>query len=274
MVKRKSLKLIAILSVSVLALCLPIGIFTSKGLDTVNYSINIGNGGFGIKIVQISDLHYPRNGIPLQTVIKQTQQAAPDLIFFTGDIVDSDADSSDITALEPFVQSIASIAPVFAISGNHELDLKHLRQYKALLKTNNITFLSNTAAQVTVNSCDIGIVGLEDNAKYEKAKTGIQKLDKGIPIILLAHRPEKWHSYLNQQIATPAVTFSGHAHGGQIRLFGKGVFSHGDGLFPKYTSGVYSKNNSYMVVSRGLGDSNMPLRAFNKYHLPIVTLNL
>lgn len=274
MVKRKSLKLAAILAASALALCLPIGIITSKGLDASTYMIDIGSSGNSIRIAQISDLHYPQHGVPLQTVIQQTQQAAPDLIFFTGDLVDSDADSSDINALEAFIQSITAIAPVYAVSGNHELDLKYLRQFKSLLKDNNITYLSNTALQINIKSASIGIVGIEDNEGYEKAILGIQKLDKGIPIILLAHRPEKWQSYLSQQLPTPIVTFSGHAHGGQIRLFGKGVFSHGNGLFPKYTSGIYTSNNSYLVVSRGLGNSNMPLRVFNKYHLPIVTLNL
>jgi len=70
------------------------------------------------------------------------------------------------------------------------------------------------------------------------------------------------------------VIFSGHAHGGQFRIpFIGGVVAPDQGLFPKYTSGVYDlKNGSKLVMSRGLGNSFIPLRLNNRFHIPVVTL--
>jgi hypothetical protein len=67
--------------------------------------------------------------------------------------------------------------------------------------------------------------------------------------------------------------FSGHAHGGQVRLpFIGGILAPDQGLFPKYTSGIYNKDNTHMIVSRGLGNSLFPLRVFNKPELVVTTL--
>ena len=69
------------------------------------------------------------------------------------------------------------------------------------------------------------------------------------------------------------LVFSGHAHGGQVRLpFIGGLYAPGQGLFPKYTRGIYKQNNTSMVVSRGLGNSIFPIRVFNRPELVVVTL--
>ena len=61
------------------------------------------------------------------------------------------------------------------------------------------------------------------------------------------------------------LIFSGHAHGGQVRLpFIGGIVAPDQGFFPKYTAGVYKKGSSEMVVSRGLGNSVIPQRLFNR----------
>jgi predicted MPP superfamily phosphohydrolase len=71
------------------------------------------------------------------------------------------------------------------------------------------------------------------------------------------------------------LVFSGHAHGGQFRIpfLKKGIIAPNQGLFPKYTSGLYSSNNGIQVmVSRGLGNSIIPIRINNRPHLPIIRL--
>ena len=88
--------------------------------------------------------------------------------------------------------------------------------------------------------------------------------------ILLSHRPEFFNLYLK----TPMdLIFSGHAHGGQFRLpFIGGLVAPGQGLFPKYTSGPYTQNGATMFVSRGLGNSIVPVRIFNRPEILLVTL--
>ena len=74
----------------------------------------------------------------------------------------------------------------------------------------------------------------------------------------------------------PAAVFSGHAHGGQLKIFGIGLYAPGYGFFPKYYDGLYKdkKTGKVLVVSRGLGNSIFPFRLYNRYHLPLVTLTV
>ena len=48
---------------------------------------------------------------------------------------------------------------------------------------------------------------------------------------------------------------AGHAHGGQWRFFGRGIYAPGQGLFPKYTSGLYREGGEILAVSRGMTNS-------------------
>lgn len=80
--------------------------------------------------------------------------------------------------------------------------------------------------------------------------------------VFLAHEPQFIEEY---SVADYDYIFSGHAHGGQIRVpFLGGLFSPGQGILPKYTSGVHKAGNGQMIVSRGLGNSSFPIRIFNR----------
>ena len=69
------------------------------------------------------------------------------------------------------------------------------------------------------------------------------------------------------------MVFTGHAHGGQIRLpYIGGLLSPQQGILPKYTTGIYESNNTKMVVSRGLGNSQFPLRVFNNPEIVVVDI--
>ena len=88
--------------------------------------------------------------------------------------------------------------------------------------------------------------------------------------ILLSHRPELLSLYSEYEFD---VVFSGHAHGGQFRLpFVGGLMAPDQGLFPKYTSGTYKLDNTTMIVNRGLGNSIIPIRIFNRPEIVVVTL--
>jgi len=88
--------------------------------------------------------------------------------------------------------------------------------------------------------------------------------------ILLAHHPEMFDIYMENGMD---LIFTGHAHGGQFRIpFIGGLFAPDQGLFPEYTSGCYVKGKSAMFVSRGLGNSIMPIRINNPPEIVEVTL--
>jgi protein arginine kinase len=88
--------------------------------------------------------------------------------------------------------------------------------------------------------------------------------------ILLSHRPEYFDIYVKHGFD---LVLSGHAHGGQFRLpFAGGVIAPGQGFFPDYDSGLYEKENTKMIVSRGLGNSIIPLRLFNRPEIISITV--
>lgn len=90
--------------------------------------------------------------------------------------------------------------------------------------------------------------------------------------ILLAHEPQFIEEYSS---ASYDYIFSGHAHGGQIRLpILGGLFSPGQGILPKYTSGVHNAGNGKMIISRGLGNSSFPIRVFNRPEIIIAEIHI
>ena len=89
--------------------------------------------------------------------------------------------------------------------------------------------------------------------------------------ILLSHRPELFETYVGSGID---LVFAGHAHGGQFRLpFIGGVVAPNQGLFPEYDAGLYTDGSTNMVVSRGIGNSIIPLRFNNRPEIVLVELN-
>ena len=94
--------------------------------------------------------------------------------------------------------------------------------------------------------------------------------DDNIFQILLSHRPELFEIYSNENMD---MIFSGHAHGGQFRIPGiGGIVAPGQGFLPKYASSSHTIKNSTIYVSRGLGNSIIPIRIFNHPEIVVVTL--
>ena len=88
--------------------------------------------------------------------------------------------------------------------------------------------------------------------------------------ILLSHRPELFDVYAASQID---LVFSGHAHGGQFRLpWIGGLVAPNQGLFPQYDAGLYTSGNTQMFVSRGIGNSIIPLRFNNRPEIVLAEL--
>ena len=85
--------------------------------------------------------------------------------------------------------------------------------------------------------------------------------------ILINHHPEYYPRYLKNKDID--LILSGHAHGGQWRLFGQGLIAPGQGLFPKYTSGFYDNR---LIVSRGANIKNLIPRINNKPEVVIIRI--
>ena len=89
--------------------------------------------------------------------------------------------------------------------------------------------------------------------------------------ILFSHRPEVFETYVERKMN---LVLCGHAHGGQFRLpFLGGMVAPNQGLFPKYDGGLYKKESTTMVVSRGIGNSIIPVRFNNRPEVVMIILH-
>lgn len=253
------------------------GYTENRSLEIEHLSVSISElpeNLSGLTIVHLSDIHFPNTGIDVEKLIAETKKAQPDLIFLTGDLIQRTAEISE-TPLVELVSAMVAIAPTYSVSGNQEVSSGQLEEWNEVMVRSGANLLENDIDLITVSGEEIAIAGVEDWHMTTDINN-LLSLDH-VPILLLAHRPEYFDSYATDNpTLQPDITFSGHAHGGQIRLPLIGpIFAPGQGFFPQYTSGVYSSENhseQKLVVSRGIGNSIFPFRMGNKPHFIVVTL--
>ena len=222
-------------------------------------------GASKIKIVHLSDLHGKRFGKNSVKLIKKVADQKPDFIAITGDIIHLYTPKNIAVATE-VASALKEIAPVLYIAGNHEMRNKGYRNLRKNLIDSGVEVLDDREKEV----CGITVVGL-NGASLKNDK--IEKITPGnSPKILLAHEPQYFEKYVN---AGYDLVLCGHAHGGQWRIpFTKiGLYAPGQGAFPKYTSGIHEKGKTSMIISRGLGNSEFPLRLFNRPEIVIIDIN-
>ncbi len=232
------------------------------------------------KILQISDLHNKNfDG----SLIKLVEESKPDIIVITGDLIDRR--NTDIKVAIQLVKQLSTRAPTYYVTGNHEQLSDQYDELMKEMKKLDLHLLDNSYVTLSNMGDEVGIIGVADPAIVQSESTylwnndenymteSIEKLHKNSKTdfnILLSHRPELFNVYKDSQID---LVFSGHAHGGQVRLplIGAAVAPN-QGFFPKYTEGMYCEDSTSMVVSRGLGNSIIPVRINNPPEVVLVTL--
>lgn len=235
----------------------------------------------GFKIVHLSDLHQKRYGKNQSLLIETVKKQSPDLIAFTGDLID--ARKRGLKPGVTMLEELAKLAPVYYVTGNHEGKMEGYSFWIEKAKSTAVHLMQGEVATIKKGEDKISLIGVDDpeviqgyvegeemEAVAEKEiRETLEKADTSFKL-LLSHRPELFPVYVKHGID---LTLSGHAHGGQIRLpFIGGLFAPGQGLFPTYTTGKYAERNSYMVVSRGLGPTIFPTRLFNRPEVMTIIL--
>jgi predicted MPP superfamily phosphohydrolase len=251
---------------------------TTTQIDYCNAKIPYEFNGY--TIVQISDLHNKKFGKNQELLLKKIRAISPDIIVVTGDLIDRRKYNLDTAII--FINGAVKIAPVYYVSGNHEAWCSDYKNISHELLNCGVQILDDNKVKLIKDEAEIELLGLSDpdfltsdyidGTNSSKLKEHLMRLsDDSVFQILLCHRPELFGIYANENID---LIFSGHAHGGQFRIpFIGGLAAPDQGLFPKYTSGVYTQNQSTLIVSRGLGNSIIPFRIFNKPEIVTVTLH-
>lgn len=230
------------------------------------------------KIVVVSDLHNAEFGKNNDVLIDLIEKEKPDMIALTGDLVDSQKTNMKIA--QTLVQRLVKIAPCYYVTGNHEAWLGTSYQtLEKILQEESVIVLHDEAVQLTKDGQTIQIAGLDDpdftdrdsSIQQSMLETKLSRMNlNSAYCVLLSHRPEAFEAYVNQQID---LVLSGHAHGGQFRIpFLGGIIAPNQGLFPKYDAGMYTQNDTTMIVSRGIGNSIIPVRVNNQPEIVSIEL--
>lgn len=222
----------------------------------------------GVKIVHLSDLHGKRFGKGNLKLLDKIKEQSPDVIVITGDIIHKYRDKDIKVALE-LVENLKEIAPVYYVSGNHEMRNKRYRVLKERLALSGARVLENEAVSESgITLCGVNCADIK-GGKFFHILEGKEE-DKSFKL-LLAHLPQYIQKY---SLAGFDCVLCGHAHGGQWRIpfTDIGIYSPGQGIFPKYTSGEHTCGYTKEIVSRGLGNSQCPIRLFNLPEIVVVNL--
>ena len=271
--KNNFLKLILVFSAGYIFL-------ENKFMLKIRHEFSGKNKQNDIKIAHISDLHKRRFGDNNSRICRILRREDPDLIFITGDLVSRT--ENDFSGIKIFLENLKKTAPVFIIYGNHEQSLPENlhNEFIEIMKNSGIILLENNSVNLKINDRILNIYGLKENYEVYKKDGKYRNLEKITPenmknllgnspenniTILLAHNPFFAESYAEWGAD---YTFSGHVHGGLIRIFGKGILSPERKLFPEYSKGIYNIKNMKLCVSGGLGK----LRLFNAPEIVIYTI--
>lgn len=278
MAKKKILAMISVLIVLLM-------IWTFWGntaLELNKYEVvseNLPKAFDGFKIVQVSDLHNAEIGDNNEKLIAIIEEAEPDIIAITGDMIDSRRTDIDV-ALE-FAAQAVKIAPCYYVNGNHEMRIAEYDILKEGLIDLGVTILENEKQGIIIENQEISVIGISDPSfearvllleESEIVDNQLDVLTSGDDSykVVLSHRPELFDIYCE---AGADVVLTGHAHGGQVRLpIVGGIIAPHQGFFPKYDSGLYIKEETNMVVSRGIGNSLFPLRFNNRPEVVLIEL--
>lgn len=278
---KKFLKILLILILIIIITLLYSRYIGTSGLVTKEYKIettDISDTFDGLKVVHFSDLHYLRvtNKDTLKNVVEEINLINPDIVFFTGDLIDKDFELSkdDKTELIELLSNINSKYGKYAIIGNHDV-VKDEELLKNIYSDSDFNLMQNSYDIIYGNNNDKLFIGGVDTYSYDKAdidKT-MEYFNNNEDIsykIILAHEPDYTDVILSKYDVD--LILSGHSHNGQINIpYIKNLFlPYGS---KKYYENYYKINNTDLYISSGIGISRINFRLFNKPSINFYRIN-
>lgn len=288
------LNILVILSILIVvclcAVCI-ISYFENRRLTVTNYKITddlIPPAFYGFHILQLSDLHNVCFGRENAELIDKVRALKPDLILVTGDMIVGKP-GQDVDTAANALNRLIDVAPIYFSLGNHELRTSIYQdsygdmweRFTGLLDP-RIHILSDEKAAFQKGEDRIYLYGVSLNTRLYRRLVKVP-MDSGYLEsifgacvkdayhIFLAHNPDYFKEYAEWGAN---LTFSGHIHGGMVRLpLLGGVLSPMIRFFPHYDKGLFCENGKYMIISGGLGNHTFKFRVNNLPELVLVTLD-
>lgn len=246
------------------------------------YEILTDKKGINKRFAVVSDLH----ARPYKKVLSALKKISPDAILLPGDIVEIAAaymDKRNQNGLN-FLEEAVKIAPCYYCYGNHEIFYSHAKfghsktpdkklgeEYIERIKSCGVKLINDEYSEICFKNdgqneqCGVFVGGLVCGRDKDPV-LNMQKPDlkfladydkvEGFKI-LLCHYPHYYNEFLTD--TSFDLILSGHAHGGQWRVFGRGVYAPHQGIFPKFTSGICDGRH---IISRGAANNVKPIPRF------------
>lgn len=222
--------------------------FEPYQLESSFHEVTIGKSGHSLLVAHITDLHTEGLGTIELKLIDSIRSMKPDLIFITGDIA---TPSGTAKGYEDVLSKLNAPLGVYFVQGNWEY-WEPVKELGSILKRTGIVDLTNKHHHI---KDDIWLVGLDDELAGSPQTDIYEDVPENKKIISIFHSPALFKSIYKKT----DLAFAGHSHGGQIRLpfIGSLWTPKGTG---KYDSGWFEERQAKMYVSRGIGNSILPIR--------------
>lgn len=283
MVKRKWL-VFALAALGILtAVCIWSLVRSNFGLEVTNYSFPVGGLTEPIRIVQLTDLHNSEFGRENSRLVQLVEEQKPDLIFITGDLLNANDKNAEI-ALN-LLRRLSAFCPVYVSLGNHEkiYDARNHTDIAGEYRTTGAHVLEYEWEDLELYGQALRIGGFygyglpegnevcrPNEAEFQHAFQDTDRLT-----LLLTHMPLGWYRCGSLNYWDVDFVFTGHTHGGQIRLpLVGGLYAPDMGWFPGREAGIYTSDDGThtMILSRGLGNTERIPRFNNVPEIVVVDL--
>lgn len=278
---KKFIRFLFILLLIILLLLIYCRYEGTRGLITKEYKIetnSIPSSFDGLKVLHFSDLHYLRvvDDNMLKKVVEEINLINPDIVIFTGDLIDKDFNINDKQKeqLITLLKSINSKYGKYTIIGNHDY-IKDKEEIETIYNESNFILLQNTY-DIIYNSENekIFLGGLDtysyDKADIDKVMDYFKDNDNIDYKIILVHEPDYIDTITSKYDVD--LVLAGHSHNGQINIpFVKNfILPYGS---KKYYKNYYNVDNTPLYISSGIGESRINLRFLNKPSINFYRIN-
>ena len=249
---------------------------------------NLPRGLEGIRIAQLSDIHSGSffNKKAVMLGIELVMAEKPDLIFFTGDLVNNKA--TEVEEYIPVFSKLRAPLGIYSILGNHdygdytswpssEVKRTNLENVKEAHKLMNWQLLLDENRTLTIGDNRLAIIGVENwgtggFAQYGNLNKAYKGADDVDTRILLSHDPSHWDAQVRSQHPDIELTLSGHTHGGQVGVeWGNFRWSFVQYRYKQW-AGLYQEGDQQLYVNRGFGYIGYPGRLGIRPEITILEL--
>lgn len=235
--------------------------FEPHQLESSFHEITIGESGKRLLVAHVTDLHTDGLGTIELKLIDSIRSNKPDIIFITGDIA---TPGGTAKGYEDVLSKLKAPLGVYFVQGNWEY-WEPIKELGHILKRTGIVDLTNKHLHI---KDDLWLVGLDDELAGSPQIDTFEGIPENRKNISIYHSPALFKSISKKT----DLAFAGHSHGGQIRLPFIGSLWTPEGT-NKYDSGWFNEGRAKMYVSRGIGNSILPIRFNCRPEVAFIKIN-